>query len=88
MKEAWYALALALTAKPFLLPEDALQSLHEGRITRERRVAAVVVPEIIALKSDGMTWREIDQMYGYAKKTAACMAHRYRKRLEKANHAC
>jgi len=51
-------------------------------------VAAVVVPEIIALKSDGMTWREIDQMYGYAKKTAACMAHRYRKRLEKANHAC
>jgi len=69
MQECWYALTLALLSPVLMMPEDAMTALDAGKIKKVSRKWDDVVPEMIALKSDGATWKEIGEIFGYS---AAC----------------
>lgn len=70
MQECWYALALALLSPVLMMPEDAIDALDAGRIKKISRKWDDIVPEMIALRADGLSWREVGKMFGYTDNAA------------------
>ena len=82
MNDGWCAFALALMSQDFLLPEDAFQSLSEGRPTRRRKWAELL-PEMKRMRDAGTAWQEIADIYGYSKHNCMCMVSRYKRQQRK-----
>lgn len=83
MNDGWCAFALALMSPDFLLPEDAFQSLSEGRPTRRRRNWTELLPEMMRMREAGLTWIEIADIYGYSRQNCMCMVSRYKRQQRK-----
>jgi hypothetical protein len=79
MNDGWCALALALMSPDLLLPEDAFQSLEEGRPTRRNRKWDELLPEMMRMRQIGIAWQEIAEIYGYSKQNCMCMVSRYKR---------
>lgn len=85
MNECWYALALALAAPSFVLPEDAHVALLKGKIEKVSRKQSVVAPEMIFLKNGGMCWKEIGEIFGYSENYATSIVSHYKKKQKMNN---
>lgn len=83
MNDGWCALALALMSPTFLLPEDAFQSLSNGKISKGNKKWEDVVPEMMGMRAEGILWREIAEIFGHSDNTCMCMVNRYKKRLQR-----
>lgn len=83
MNDGWCALALALMSTEFLLPEDAFQSLSEGRPTRRNRKWDDILPEMMRMREAGMSWNEIAEIFDYKKHNCMCMVSRYKRQQRK-----
>lgn len=80
MDENYCALALALTSKIFLLPEEAFQALSDGNVARRNRNWDDVVPEMIRMREQGFGWQEVADTCGYSVNTARSMVTRFKNR--------
>jgi len=74
MQECWYTLLLALYSPTFILPENAITALADGKIKKPSRTSNINIPEMIVIQADGTTWREIAEIYGYSTKNSVTSA--------------
>lgn len=75
MSENYYALYISILK--CLTPEQSFELLSTGRIKRECNPEDV--EDMIKLKAEGMTYRELSEAYGISEDTAYHRISRWRK---------
>lgn len=58
----WAAFGVALMADQYLLPEQAFDYLESGG-KRQAKLRFSDIPDIIAMRKDGVTWGAIGEIY-------------------------
>jgi hypothetical protein len=81
-QEAWCSLALAILSPKLVLPEQAFDILAVRAV--KRQAWDVIVPEILAARAEGISWREVAGMFGYSVNGAQAMVSHWKKRNRKA----
>ena len=61
---AWCALGAAVMADRYLLPEQAFYFVETCGKKRLPKIMPDDIPDILALKSEGMSWKDIAYVYG------------------------
>lgn len=79
MNENWYALCIAIMLK--MPPETAFQVLDIGQRNRKSVLNFDDTRDMLKLKSDGLTYKQIGVMYGISE-SAACKRMSYYKKVK------
>jgi hypothetical protein len=66
LEENYYALAISILKG--CTPEQAFELLENGRIKRKKHSSGNSVEEMIVLKSQGFTYKQIGEMFGMSNK--------------------
>lgn len=83
MNEGWYAFALALMYRDYIIPETAFEYLALGRgrqhkFATNRSIAESDVQDMVKMRLEGkMTWSAIGSLYGLSSFAARRRILRY-----------
>lgn len=79
MKENYYALLICIIRPDYNI-DRSLQAMVDGEITKTRNTAVKKddVEDMIRMKSEGMTHKEIGEIYGMTKDAVHKRIQRYR----------
>lgn len=79
MKENYYALLICIIRPDYNI-DRSLQAMFEGKVTRIRNTAVKRddVEDMIRLKQQGMTYKEIGELYGMKKDAVHKRIQRYK----------